>query len=597
MCKIKKITVLILLLVILAYTGYASYNNNWRDKVSPILLERLQNNKNDFFLIYLNKQTILEDRNLEKNKKAQLAYEQLIKENYYSQDEIVNILIRQNYSYKRYYLVNCVLVYGDIKIVSILADRRDVAYISYDSPVFDNSILDDTQEQLNSNIITWGIKSIKADSVWNLGFTGQNVVIGGQDTGYDWTHPALKTKYRGYINDNEAQHSYSWHDAIHEISLLHNDSIIDPSNNPCGLDIIVPCDDQNHGTHTMGTMLGSTDSLSIGVSPDSKWIGCRNMERGWGKPSTYIECFEWFLAPTDINGINPDPTKAPDVINNSWGCPLIEGCDPTNWEYMELALNNLRASGVFIVVSAGNDGIRNCGSVNDPPAMFERSFSVGALRQFLDTLSNNYIDTIASFSSRGPVIVDNSYRLKPDISAPGQGVLSCIPYNRYQYSSGTSMAGPHVAGVVALILSANPELKGNTDLIEEILINSAVQKWNSDTCRNEPEPVYPNSIYGYGKLNALYAINEAIKYNSEKNINKESALITIFPNPVLNELNIISELDLVNYNLSVYSQIGKLILKQKYNNQPISTTQLLSGIYYIRLEKGGNVISKKMIKM
>lgn len=70
------------------------------------------------------------------------------------------------------------------------------------------------------------------------------------------------------------------------------------------------------------------------------------------------------------------------MINNSWSCPVSEGCDPTNWQYMELALNNLRASGVFVVVSAGNDGINNCGSINTPAAMFERSFTVGATKNY-----------------------------------------------------------------------------------------------------------------------------------------------------------------------------------------------------------------------
>ena len=202
-----------------------------------------------------------------------------------------------------------------------------------------------------------------------------------------------------------------------------------------------PCDDQGHGTHTMGTMIGSEGDNQIGVAPDAQWCACRNMERGYGTPFTYIECFEWFLAPTDLNNENPDPSKAPHVINNSWGCPPTEGCNPDNFELMNIVVNNLRAAGIVVVVSAGNDG-SGCGSVYTPAAIYEGSFSIGATR------SN---DTIAGFSSRGPVWSDGSNRLKPNVCAPGTNVRSSVPGGGYDYSSGTSMAGPHVAGLVASV--------------------------------------------------------------------------------------------------------------------------------------------------
>src|SRR5690606_13518356 len=160
----------------------------------------------------------------------------------------------------------------------------------------------------------------------------------------EWDHPALRSKYRGAEGD-AVSHDYNWHDAIHEINPLNGDSIIMPGNNPCGLDYPIPCDDSGHGTHTMGMLVGSDSAYQIGVAPDARWIGCRNMERGWGKPSTYLECMEWFLAPTDVNGENPDPTKAPHVINNSWSCPEVEGCNPDNFELLHQAVVNLRAAG------------------------------------------------------------------------------------------------------------------------------------------------------------------------------------------------------------------------------------------------------------
>merc|ERR1712127_902407 len=100
-------------------------------------------------------------------------------------------------------------------------------------------------------------------------------------------------------------------------------------------------------------MVGEDNDNQIGVAPGAKWIACRNMERGNGTPATYIECFEWFMAPTDLNNENPDVSKAPHVIANSWSCPTSEGCDSTNWHVMEAVVQNLKASGVVVVVSAG----------------------------------------------------------------------------------------------------------------------------------------------------------------------------------------------------------------------------------------------------
>src|SRR4029077_4971644 len=140
-----------------------------------------------------------------------------------------------------------------------------------------------------------GINWINAPDVWAQGFTGQGVVVGGNDTGYRWTHLALKNQYRGW-DGSAADHNFNWHDSIHS------------GGGTCGADSQVPCDDDGHGTHTMGTMVGfDGGSNQIGVAPGAKWIGWRNMDQGNGMPSTYSECFQFFIAPTDLNGNNPDP--------------------------------------------------------------------------------------------------------------------------------------------------------------------------------------------------------------------------------------------------------------------------------------------------
>jgi subtilisin family serine protease len=135
------------------------------------------------------------------------------------------------------------------------------------------------------------------------------------------------------------------------------------------------------------------------------------------------------------------------VINNSWSCTAGEGCtDPT---VLLTVVNNVRAAGIVTVNSAGNGGSA-CSSINTPAAIYDASFTVGA------TDSN---DVIAAMSSRGPVTVDGSNRRKPDASAPGVNIRSSVRGGGYQSGwSGTSMAAPHVAGLVALLISADPSL-------------------------------------------------------------------------------------------------------------------------------------------
>jgi len=190
-----------------------------------------------------------------------------------------------------------------------------------------------------------------------------------------------------------------------------------------------------------------------------------------------------------------DPTRAAHVINNSWGCPPIEGCD-TN--ALAPAVSALRAAGIFVVASAGNEGPR-CSSVSDPIAIYDAAFSVGALDRF---------GSLAPFSSRGPVTVDGSQRVKPDIVAPGVDVLSSMPKNTFAPNSGTSMAGPHVVGVVALMWSAQPKLIGNIDRTEQILIETARPYTGTlDQCAGRGRP---DNDVGYGLVDAYAAVKAAL---------------------------------------------------------------------------------------
>jgi uncharacterized repeat protein (TIGR01451 family) len=336
--------------------------------------------------------------------------------------------------------------------------------------------------------VEWGVLRVNAPQVWAMGHTGQGIVVANLDTGVRWDHAALKPKYRGW-NGSTADHNYNWFDAAPNGS--------DPASP-------IPVDVNGHGTHTVGTSNGD-DGLGnqIGVAPGAQWIACRNMAgpSGIGSVARYTSCFQFALAPTDVNGNNPDPDKSADITSNSWGCdPSFGeiGCDvPTA---LVTVTQVLRDAGVMVVASAGNDG-NACRTVINAPATLDQSFSIGA------TDSGN---GIAGFSSRGPSSLTG--KTKPDVVAPGVGVRSATfeSTNSYGFKSGTSMAAPHVAGIVALLWSAAPWLRGDVPATEAILRETATPMTNAITCFGTPGTAIPNNTFGHGLINAQAAVTTAL---------------------------------------------------------------------------------------
>jgi len=379
-------------------------------------------------------------------------------------------------------------------LVDQLAARPDVARIDSNQPTrwIEEPVVEKLGISSDSTNTTdtaeWGVLNVNAPAVWALGFTGQGIVIANEDTGMRWTHNALKPKYRGW-DGSSADHNFNWHDSIHT------------GGGSCGANTVAPCDDNGHGSHTTGTTVGDDGAGNqVGVAPGAKWIGCRNMDQGNGTPATYTECFQFFIAPTDLAGNNANPALRPHVINNSWGCPASEGC-VTRAE-LETIVNNTEAAGIFVEVSAGNSG-PGCSTVADPPAIYSGSFSTGAI-----DISN----VLASFSSRGPSTFYDPNLLKPNISAPGVNVRSSTRTSDTSYGnlSGTSMAGPHVAAVVALLWSARPQLVRNIATTKSILQNTAnpaVAVNPTQTCGGTPSTQIPNNSFGYGRVDALAAVN------------------------------------------------------------------------------------------
>jgi serine protease AprX len=396
-----------------------------------------------------------------------------------TQGPIIAMLQQRGVPFQPFYIVNMIKVTGDRSLMETLAGRTDVAHIDANPHVRTALPSGGTDSTFQPQGVEWNVQKVKAPDVWALGYRGEGMVVAGADTGVQWDHPALKSQYRGW-NGQQVNHDYNWHDATSD----HSPTPIDPN---------------SHGTFTVSEMVGDDgQGNQIGVAPGAKWIACRNMDAGGnGSPSQYTECFQFFIAPYPVGG-NPsqgDPTKAPHSINNSWVCPPSEGC---NYDTLQSIVDAVRAAGIFPAMAAGNDGPA-CSTIMYPPAIYASSVTVAATDS-----SNN----IASFSSRGPVTVDGSHRTKPDLSAPGVSIRGAVPGNGYSSGwSGTSMAAPHVAGGVALLWQAKPNLKGNIAQSESVLEHSTQHLTTRQAvgmCRG-PSLMQDNT-FGYGLLNLLQAV-------------------------------------------------------------------------------------------
>lgn len=395
--------------------------------------------------------------------------------------------------YRPHWLVNMVEVEADRPLAEELASRPDVSSlmanpaVALDPPpvvrLEDGRLAPPSAATVEPNL-----EKIRAPDVWGRGFTGQGIVVGVSDTGVTWDHPALKARYRGW-NGAVASHDYNWHDTVHS----------DLTGNPCGAEAPAPCDDDTHagghGTAVAGLIVGDDGAGNrVGVAPGATWIGCRTMNGGQGHSADFVECLEFFLAPTDRRGSNPRPDLGADVINNSWGCGLV-ACPPP--DIIRPAVENAATAGIFVVASAGNSGSQ-CFTVLSAPAGYASSFAVG---------STTLADGIADFSSRGPYPVDGSNRLKPDLCAPGVNLRTALKPTGYRADfSGTSGSAPQVAGAVALLWSAAPSLKGHPERTADLLRASATKLLSAQDCGDFPGSVFPNAVFGWGRLDVAAAL-------------------------------------------------------------------------------------------
>jgi serine protease AprX len=545
-----------------------------------VVLKKAEKNATFEFVAVLKQQADVSasDNLATKEEKTMFVYNSLKAAAEHSQGEITDLLTKSNVTFQSFWVVNCVVVTADVKTLEAVANLASVESIIENGKYVVSKTLTSAAKTEDVNAIEWGISKTKADQVWTLGFNGTGVVVAGEDTGYDWTHPSLKKHYRGW-NGSTADHNYNWHDAVTS------------GGGSCGPNLKEPCDDNEHGTHTMGTMIGDDGAGNqTGMAPGAKWMGCRNMNAGVGTLESYIDCFQFFLAPTDLTGQNPNPSKAPHVINNSWGCPADEGCNSSNFATMETVVNNLRAAGVVVVVSAGNDG-PGCSTINTPAAIYTGSFTVG---------STTSTDVISGFSSRGPVTNYGTSKLSPDISAPGSNIRSCVPGGGFKSLSGTSMAGPHVAGLVALVISANPGLAGKVATIEDIIQRTAVKLKTTETCGGT-SGVSPNNVFGNGRIDALAAVNEAIKILGTIENDKLTTSVTAFPNPFSEHVNFEFKNCKAGTTLEVYTITGEQVISKTWeaipSNYELDLSSYASGAYFYKLTNGAEHVNGKLFKV
>jgi subtilisin family serine protease len=421
------------------------------------------------FLVYLTETADLSGATTLDSKLARTehVYQQLTTVAEASQADLRASLDARGIDYTSFWIANALLVEGDRALVDELAGRTDVTSIE---PNGSYPLIEPTKVELAPDAaisaIEWGVTNVNADQVWSdFGVFGEGVVVANIDTGVQSDHPALVAQYRGTVSGS---HDYNW---------------FDPAG-VCGGS--APCDNNGHGTHTMGTMVGDDGGTNqIGVAPEAQWIAAKGCESNSCSSNSLLAAGQWMVAPTDSNGANPDPAMAPDVVNNSWG-----GGAGDTW--YQATIDAWVSAGIFPMFAAGNAGSA-CGSASSPGDN-PSAYAVGAY---------NINNTIASFSGRGPSGVDGD--IKPDAAAPGVSIRSAFPTDGYASLSGTSMASPHASGVVALLWAAVPTLRGDVAATRDVLDQSATDA-NDTQCGGTAAN---NNVFGEGRLNALAAVTLA----------------------------------------------------------------------------------------
>jgi subtilisin family serine protease len=381
-----------------------------------------------------------------------------------------------------------------------------------------------------SDVATPNVKAKESEeyspeTAWELGYfgVGQNIAV--IDTGIDNEHPSLSGKFLGGVDFTKP-----------ESPLTPRDGSYDPD------------DIQGHGSTCAGiaTGTGAPDGVYQGVATSTMLVDIRigtKIGGGWGEApygqdiyDTALQGIEWAIAHKDDNwpGAGED-NKGIDIISLSWGIYLEEGSSDGSDIYSRMNDAAVEA-GIIVANAAGNEGPSNDGL--DGLSASSLAVIVGATND-LDTITRED-DEIASYSSRGPRKDNNDGNpydeLKPDVSSPGTNINNVEPDtsgspfsdasgNGYEgRGSGTSYATPNVAGVIAVMLEANPDL--TPELVMEILHFTAERRGNGTYPELDP---FWNRDFGYGIADAYKAVrvSEAIEDVTEIDPNLQCFIMNI----------------------------------------------------------------------
>jgi subtilisin family serine protease len=385
-------------------------------------------------------------------------------------------------SYQAFWVANCVQIQATPAAIREIAARPEVETVYLDYPIeaiepVDAIPFEKSREDRGDRTPEPGLVAIRAPEVWDMGFTGEGILVATLDTGVDGNHPALASRWRGVADARYAGHpEWAWFDPVTYTTF--------------------PQAFGSHGTHTMGTVCGGAPGDQIGVAPGAQWIHAAVIDRVSIAQTVAdaILAFQWLIDPDDDPSTNWD---VPRSCSNSWRLTTSHGyppCDQTFWTYLDAC----ESAGIVILFSAGNEGPspQTIGRPPDRATDDYRCFAVGAINGNVSSYP------IADFSSRGPSYCTpgGQMAIKPEVVAPGVDVRSSVPGGGYQSTgwSGTSMASPHVNGAVALIREACPDL--SVEEVKQILLGTA----------SDLGPAGEDNDYGVGIIDVYEAVNLAL---------------------------------------------------------------------------------------